>query len=216
MMFSTRTSVIVLLLGLALLLAILFRSFILDYLATPIALVLWVFWRLFRGIDQAIYWFLLIASTLVLGLVRLVHLLETPAISEPAPLLDSNATLARIHYWRDSIRLAYAITDDSNLLEQNLGRMLAESYVLGRPDATYFETYAALEAHQLPLSRPVYTFLFPADLPGTRGSFKQVLQAIWDVPRKQIRRWTGREEADYYQSLEQVIIFMESLTEQKL
>jgi hypothetical protein len=34
-----------------------------------------------------------------------------------------------------------------------------------------------------------------------------------DMPRKQIRRWTGREKAEYYQLLDQVLKFMESVME---
>lgn len=213
MTLSTRTTLVMLSFGLLLLSAILFRSFILDYLAPPIALVLWVFWRFVCTIDQTVYWFVLIMSALFAGLVHLVRVLEKQSVHEPTLPADYNATLERIRYWRDSVRLARL--GKFNILENHLGKMLAEIYTSQQPNAVYFEVYAALEAHHLPLPQPIDTFLFPAKPPGSRRPFRRILQTIWNWPPKQIRRWTGREVAEYYQSLEQVITYMEASLEQK-
>ncbi len=205
-----------LLVGLCLLLAILFRSFILEYLAAPFALVLWVFWRLLQSVDQTLYWILLILLALLAGLARLIRLLENKsAVLELTSQSGSSAVLERIHYWRESIRLACFRTTGSHTVENNLGKMVAEVYASQQPNIAYFEVYAALKEHQLPLPKPIDAFLFPSELPASGQSFKRVFLTIWDMPRKQIRQWTGREVADYYQSLEQVLTFIESSLEHK-
>ena len=65
----------------------------------------------------------------------------------------------------------------------------------------------------MPLPEPVYTFLFPAQSSGAKRSIKRMLRSLRDIPRRQIRRWSGREKAEYYQVLDQVLQFMESVME---
>lgn len=202
--------------GLVLLLAILFRAFILEYVAAPLALVLWVFWRLLQSVDQTVYWILLILIVLFAGLGRLIRLIENKAtVLGPTSRSDSKAILERVRYWRNAIRLASPGTAGPYTVEHHLGEMLAELYASQQPNATYFEVYTALKEHRLPLPEPIDAFLFPSEPTGSGRSFKQVLRTIWDMSRKQIDRWTGREVANYYRSLEQALTFMESSLEHK-
>ena len=91
--------------------------------------------------------------------------------------------------------------------------MLAAVYASKQLHVTQYEIYSALEQRQIPLPEPVYTFLFPAQSSGAKRSIKQMLRSLRDIPRKRIRRWTGREKAEYYQLLDQVLEFMESVME---
>lgn len=216
MRVSARTSQMILLVGLCLLLAVVFRSFILEYLAVPIALVLWVFWRFLQSIDQTTVWILLILLALLVGIIRLLRLLERKlTIWEPTSQFVSSAVLERIHYWRESIRFALPRTTGPHTVEHHLGKMLAELYASQQPNAAYYEVYTALKEHQLPLPRPINAFLFPPEPPASEHPIKRILLAIRDMPRKQIYRWTGREVADYYRSLDEVLTFMESSLERK-
>jgi hypothetical protein len=213
MKFSRRTSLLMLLAGLILFGGILLRSVILDNLVTPIALVAWAVWRVLQSVDQTFYWGLLTLSALLMGLVRLVRLTEAPIGLEQTSPPDSNATLERIDYWRTSIRLTGLETSKSNILEHNLAEMLAALYASQQSQTPSFEIYNALKRRQRPLPETIYAFLFGAESSSSRRSIKQILQAIGDMPRRRIRRWTGRETAAYYQSLEQVLTFMESSLE---
>jgi len=215
MKISRRTSLIIFLLGLFLFLGILFPSFVLDNFATPIALVLWLFWRILRSVDQAIYWGLLVLSISICAFVRLFRWAQEPATFEQTSPSDPNATLERINYWRTSIQLKRIETSKSYILEHNLANMLVTLYASKQHEATAFEIYTALKLRQMPLPDPIYTFLFPAEPSGSKRSFKHILQTIRDIPRKRIRGWMGREAAEYYHSLEQVITFMESTLENK-
>jgi hypothetical protein len=215
MKISWRTFLIISILGLFFLVGLLFPSFILDNFVTPIALVLWLFWRILQSVDQEIYWVLLIISAAVYFFIRLSRLIEESPTIEQIPPPDSNAMLERINYWRTSIRLTVIETSTSYILEHNLGKMLAALYASRQSEAVLFEIYDALKLRQMPLPEPIYAFLFGAESSGSRRSVKQILHSLRDMPRKRIRRWTGREAAEYYQSLEQVLKFMESSLENK-
>ncbi len=71
MTFSRRAALVFLLLGSALLLGFFFRSFLLDNFIRPVALVFLLLLRTVQSVDQQVYWYLLIASAVLLGRSRL-------------------------------------------------------------------------------------------------------------------------------------------------
>lgn len=213
MKISRRTTIILSLLGAFILLGIVFPPLILDYLVTPLALVLWVIWRVLQSVDQAIYWILLIFSAVAYALLRAYRSAQATADLGYTPASDPNSAMAAFNYWRVAIRVAGDETGKHNTLEHDLGHMLATIYAAKQPRVAQFEIYDALKLRQMPLPENVYTFLFGNEVAGSKRSVKQILHSLWDMPRKRIRRWTGRETADYYQSLEQVLKFMESVLE---
>jgi hypothetical protein len=212
MRFSSRLSLLILLLGFFFFLGILFRSYLLDYFVTPVAVVLLVFWRIVLSVHQAIYWGILIFSASFYALLRLSQ--RPVALEQTSPPL-SNATLDNINYWRTSILLTLDEIEKPNVLRRNLGTLLAEIVASKQPGTTQFEIYDALKLHQIPLPEPIYAFVFPVEPSPSRRSFKQVLQSIQQTPSKWVRRWTGRDVAEYYQSIQDVLAFMESSLEIK-
>ncbi len=214
MKISRRLAVVLFLLWFLILPALLFPSFIQDNLITPVALVLLLFWRILQSIDQAIYWLVLVLLALGYFFFRLSHWAQGPVVPESASS-DSNATLERISYWQTAIRAGGIETNKSSTLVHDLGMLLAAEYASRRPESVRFEIYDDLKRRQIPLPGPIHAFLFPVESSGSRRSLKQILRNLRDLPRKRIRRWTGRETAEYYQSLEQVLTFMESELEIK-
>jgi hypothetical protein len=211
---SRRTVLIItFILGLFLLVGFSFPSFVEDNFITPIALVLWLCWRILQSIDQQIYWLALILAVVFYFLIRLYRWAQGGDTFEQTQSPDSNPALEKISYWRTSIRLTGFKIDPSNSLERNLAKMLAALYASQQLHVAPHEVYSALERRQMPLPDPVYTFLFPAQSSGAKRSIRQILRTLRDIPRKQIRRWTGREKAEYYQLLDQVLEFMESVME---
>jgi hypothetical protein len=190
-----------------------FPSFIQDNFIMPIALVLLLGWRILRSVDQQVYWIALIFAVVIYCLIHLYRWVYGVDTFEQTQSLDSSAALEQIGYWRTSIRLTDYKIDRSNILEHNLAKMLAAVYASKQLHVTPYEIYSALEQRQIPLPEPVYPFLFPAQSSGAKRSIKQMLRNLWDIPRKRIRRWTGREKAEYYQLLDQVLEFMESVME---
>ena len=205
--------IIAFILALFLLVGFSFPSFIQDNFILPIALVLWLCWRILQSIDQPIYWLALILAVVFYFLIRLYRWAQGADTFEQTQSLDLNAALEQIRYWRTSIRLTDFKIDRSNILEHNLAKMLAAVYASKQLHVTQYEIYSALEQREMPLPDPVYTFLFPAQSSGAKRSIKQILRSLRDIPRKRIHRWTGREKAEYYQLLDQVLNFMESVME---
>jgi hypothetical protein len=211
---SRRTVLIIAaILGLFLLVGFSFPSFVQDNFITPIALVLWLCWRILQSVDQQVYWVALIFVVVIYSLIRLYRWVLGMDTFEQTQSLDSNAALERISSWRTSILLTGFQIDSSNRLGRNLANMLADLYASKQLHVAPHEIYSALEQRQMPLPEPIYTFLFPAQSSGAKRSIKQILYNLRDIPRKQIRRWTGREKAEYYQLLDQVLKFMESVME---
>ncbi len=210
MKITRRTSLIIILLGLSLLLGILFHSFILDNIIKPVAVLLWVFRRILLSVNQEIYWGVLIFLALVIAFVRWPR--SAPAQESPH-LSDSNATLIEINSWRTSIWMTSNEIDKFNILKQNLGWTLASLYASNQPGKALWEIYEALKQQQISLPPPIYDFLFRGQPAGRKRSFRQMIQMIRRAPGKWISRWTGRDQAGYYRSIEAVLTFMESLEE---
>jgi hypothetical protein len=217
MKISRRTTLIFLLLALLLFLGILFRSFILEDFVKPVALMFWFMWRVLLSVDQNIYWALLILLAFFYTFLRLnrwTNAIEQ-AVVERTPPADSNTTLENVNYWRTSILFSKDEVAKSNFLKRDLVRMLVMMYASKQPGTANLEIYDALSLHKIPLPEYIYSFLFPAAPSGTRRTLKQIMQTIWQLPGKWMRRWTGRDVAEYYQSIEEVLIFMESSMEIK-
>lgn len=216
MKISRRTILIVaFILGLFLLVGFSFPSFIQDNLITPIALMLWLCWRILRSFDEQVYWIALIFAVVFYSLIRLYRSAQAVDTFEQTQSPDSNAVLERMSYWRTSILLTGFEIDQSNRLGRSLANMLADLYASKQLHVAPHEIYSALEQRQMPLPEPIYTFLFPAQSSGAKRSVKQILRNLRDTPRRQFRRWTGREKAEFYQLLDQVLEFMESVMENK-
>jgi hypothetical protein len=211
MKVSRRTSVVILILVLLVLLGILFRTFILTNFVTPAALVLWVFWRVLQSVDQKVYWVGLIFAGSLYIFVRLTR--ETGE-AEKISWAEANATLENVRSWRISILMTRDESDRPNLLTNNLRSVLSAIYAVKQPDVIPYRIYDALNAHQIPVPHRIYNFLFQAKPSGKR-SLRQVLESIRGLPVKWYRHWIGRDVVEYYQKIEEVIDFMESLMENK-
>ena len=214
MKISRRTVLtIAFILGLFLLVGFSFPSFVQDNFITPLALVLLLCWRILQSVDQQVYWIALIFAVMMYALIRLYRSILGSDTFEQTQSVDLNAALEQIRNWRTSIRLTDFKIDRSNILAHNLATMLAAVYASKQLHITQYEIYSALEQREMPLPEPVYTFLFPAQASGAKRSIQQTLRSLRDIPRQRIRRWMGREKAEYYHLLDQVLKFMESVME---
>ena len=209
---SQRILLVFLILGLLLCLGILFRDFILDNLVRPISLLLWILQRVLQSVDQNVYWGVLLFAGLIFVLLRLGR---GPTIEERTPPPDTFSALENVKYWRTAIMVTHDETTEVNVLKRYLGKMLATAYAVREPGRANLEIYNALKLRQIPLPEPVYTFLFPGSLPASGKTFRQVLQSIRQAPRRWAHRWSGRDLQEYYQSIEEVLAFIESTLEVK-
>jgi hypothetical protein len=206
-----RRVLILALVGLLLLLAFLFRAFLLENLVRPLALVLWMIWQFFLSFDQRVIWSLLIFAVLIYLSIRLSR--QALADNKPALAPDAHLTLANIEYWRTFILLTADEKAQINILKQNLVEMLVAMYTARQPDTPLWEVTEALRQRQIPLPDNIYTFLFPSRPVTGRLSSRQVLQNLRRLPARWFRPWSGRAVAEYYRSIDEVLTFMEASLE---
>jgi hypothetical protein len=212
MKVSRRTSLTIILIVLLVCLGVLFRAFLFTNVVRPLALVLWLFWQILLSFDQRVTWGLLLFAAVVYVFIRVVQRLT--AGEEPPPPA-SNVTLEKIHYWRLSMRLTAENVGKANLLKNNLKRMLASLFTSKQTEAPYWEIEDALRYRRIPLPEPVHAFLFPEPPREGRRSLWEILESIRKVLVKWARRRSGRATAEYYESIEEVLTFMESAMEIK-
>jgi hypothetical protein len=209
---SRRAAWLVLLLGVGLLVAILFHSFLLDNVVVPVATLFWLLWRLVQSVHQALYWGLVIAAAgavVVYRLLRALMALETTLESAPETILKSVA------YWRTWVEMSDPESQTAHAFQRELSQMLANMYAAREPEPDFRRLREALRLGQLSLPPRVYAFLFPDQASPAEQPWRQTLRRWAGMPRKWIRRATGREKADYRQVVGEMIAFMESLMEIK-
>ena len=210
-----------LLMGFLLSLGLLFQQFFLTHLILPVATVFWLLLRIFvLSIDQQIYWWMLISLVVFLAIHRISW---GPETIEPYQDPGSNQTLDSVDHWRNSILSNVHETGENHMLKRELMWLLASMVSSRQKGSAHFEIKDALKAHQIPLPEHVYAFLFSNEPEESRQpffhnpvrTFKQILQSIRRSTQKKIRRWTGREAAEYYQAIDEVLTLMESTLEIK-
>ena len=199
--------------GVGLFLAILFRGFIFANFVMPIALVLWLLWRVVLSGHQALYWGLLIMAAGCLALYRLAQVAAAAEEVFPPPALDTLSM--SIGFWQTSIRSTSTDSVVPFTLKRSLVRLLVNIHASRNPDAKAFELFEALRLRQMPLPARVYAFLFPEEVAEAKPSWKRRLQQLAEKPGQWIRRWTGRDRVEYYQALEETLALMEGLLEIK-
>ncbi len=210
---SGRLTLALLLLGMILLAGVLLRAVLLEYVVTPIALLLLYIWRIITSVDQEVYWGALVFAALVYGAYEIFQRRKKrPAALQTAPS-DNNATLENVGYWRAMILITRDEIEKPNILRREMGKMVASMLAAKFGGVSPVDTINALKQRQIPLPEPVYAFLFPDESPRPRRTFQQALQALWQAPRNWIRRWTGRDWAEYQETIEKVIAYMETSME---
>jgi hypothetical protein len=218
---TSRYPLIFLLVGLLVFLGLVFQQALLAYLVLPIATVVWLLLRIFvLSVDQQAFWALLIV---VIVLMTVLRLLGRPEWIEQSHVPVSNPVLNRASSWQDSILANIHYTGESNTAKQNLISLLASIKSSRQPGAGEYETRKALKRRQVDLPEPIYAFLFADEpVPPAQSFFahpaavvQRKLESVRMAPRKWIRRMSGRETAEYYQAIDQVLTLMEISLEMK-
>jgi hypothetical protein len=210
---SQRVILVCLLAAIPLLAGLLFWPFILSNIIKPTALVVWLLLRiLVLSIDQKYYWYALI-FVVVLFLFRVLsHARETDQLDV---YLETNATLDNIEYWRVRFASNSHNVWDEKTLKRDLLHLLVSCYASNQNTSNNFDTYQALEQGEVPLPEHIRDFLFSQEPRKPDHSIKSFFGSIWETPRKWIHRWTGKEKAEQYQRIAEILSFMETSLEIK-
>jgi hypothetical protein len=213
MNISRRVAISLFLAAIILLAVLLFWPFVLNDVLKPIAMVAWLFLRIFvLSIGQRYYWIAIIFVALVF-LYRFLSQSKIPLPAEES--FHSNEILNTIQYWR----IRFSLTDNSNRQEKSLKRelvdLLVSLYAAKQRGASNYAIRSAMERSQIPLPENIHTFLFPEERQESRSFLRKLIQSIPKTPRKWIRQWTGKETAERYRMIEEVLSFLETALEIK-
>lgn len=191
-------------------LGLLFWPFVLNNIIQPTALVLWLLLRiLVLSIHQKYFWYAVIFAA-VLVLLRILR--QTPTQLPSQASFETNSTITNISYWRGLFLYSgQDVLEDKNLKRQ-LTHLLTALSALRQGASNDFRMYDALQLGTIPLPENIHTFLFPPE-PASGGPLKKFFRSIRRIPRRWIRQWTGREKAEHYQMIDEVLNFIETTLE---
>lgn len=213
MNISKRVVLSLLIAAILLFFAMLFWPFVVTNIIQPVALVLWLLLRiLVLSIDQKFFWYAVIFAAFMI-LLRVLR----PEKSDPSPetYQETNATLIRIGYWHGLFVYDGQTIHDQKSLKRELTYLLTSLYASRQGTSNYFRVQEALQRGKIPLPEHICTFLFPPEPPRSGGPIKRFLRSIRKTVQIWIHRWTGKEKAEHYQTIEEVLRFMETSLEMK-
>jgi hypothetical protein len=213
MKISRRIVSIILFSSIILLVGMLFSQFIFTNIIQPTSLATWVLLRIFvLSIDQKYYW----GAIIFLVAIFLFRLLpQDQTVIESEYILDSNATIKTVEYWRTLFTLTGHGLHDEGTLKRELIHLLLSLYASKQRTSTNFILYDALQKGELPLPEHIHAFLFPDQIKQSNWSLEKLMQSIRTALLKRMRRWSGQEIAEHYRMVDEVLCFMEKSMEIK-
>ena len=209
---SPRVAWLLFLSGAALLLGLLFRTFLIEEVVVPVATMMLMLWRLLLSVHQALYWGAVIALALGLAFLRL-HRGAGRGETPPGSGLDSSPK--SIDYWRLPLELADSEDPAYAGLKSELRHILISVSAVNQPGTAPFAVFEALRLRRLPLPDPLHRFLFGNQADPKEQTWRKWARELAAAPGRWLRRWTGRDKAAYFKSVEATLTFLESMMEIK-
>jgi hypothetical protein len=210
---SRRMVLLIFLALVILLVGMLFWPFILNTIINPISLVIWLLLRIFvLSLDQQFYWGLIIFSALVF-IFRLLP--SGQPANSPEDSENTNAALQSIAAW-NSIFISIGSTNwREKTLKRELVHLLLSLYANKKHTSADFELYEDLKNGKLPIPEHIHNFLFPEKPPKPGSSLRKWFHAVRNIFRDRINRWSGKETAQHYRMIDEILEFMETSLEMK-
>jgi hypothetical protein len=146
-------------------------------------------------------------------LFRLLPQDQTAVQSEN--FIESNATIRTIEYWRILFNLTGGRIQDEETLKRELIHLLLSLYASKQRTSTNFKLYDSMQRGEVPLPEHIHTFLFPAEPEKSKRPLQKIMQSVRNAPHKWFQRWTGRETAECYRMIDEILCFMEKSMEIK-
>ncbi|HEX7556806.1 MAG TPA: hypothetical protein VF338_09295 [Leptolinea sp.] len=201
----------ILFVSILLLLGMLFWPFIFKEIITPISLVAWLFLRIFvLSIDQKFYWGAIIFVVFIF-LFRFIPKEEIPIQSGDA--MESNEMLRTIDYWSRLFTLNSNDLQNEKAFRRELVRLMVAMYASKQRTSANFGLYGVLERGDIPLPEHIHSFLFKDDSKDSGHTVDRLIRSIRQTPQKWINRWTGREKAEYYRMINEILSYIETSLE---
>ena len=210
MNISRRVVLSFLVAAIVLFLGMLFWPFIVTNIVKPTALVLWLLLRiLVLSIHQKYVWYGVVFAAFIV-LVRLLPRKQSDIQLDTHQ--ETNTTMINIGYWRGLFIYNGQNVRDEKPLKRELTHLLTSLYASKQSTSNHWGIHEALQQGKLPLPGNIHTLLFSQE-PVSGGPLKTFFRSIRETPRRWIRQWTGQEETEHYQMIDEVLNFMETSLE---
>lgn len=186
-------------------LIVIFRSFLMAYIFEPVALLCWVVWRIVSGVDQNIYWIVLIVICIILVIRLIFYKNDKP------PNSAYNYTykpLNRVEYWQTIIMDSDLGKNESEYLQDSMKELLITvTTQVERSDPTDSEEMIVKGSASLPLAAQEY--LFPSRRKHGRFSIHHQPNIKFLVPTW-LRRWTRKFIHQDHSLVDEILRWMET------
>jgi hypothetical protein len=126
---------------------------------------------------------------------------------------EINTTIMNIGYWRVLLTYNGQNVRDEKALKRELTYLLTSLYASKQSTSNNFGIHDALQQGKIPLPKNIHTFLFPQEPPVPDGLPRKFFRSIQKALRKWMDQWTGREKAEHFQMIDEVLNFMETSLE---
>lgn len=206
MKYLQNNRCLVLVLGLFLGFAIIFRTFLIANIFEPITVLVWAAWRSVSSVHQNIYWIILVLICSI-PVIRLIPFRRNTSVSA---YRDGYSPINRVEDWLTLMKNASLGMAETEYLRDNLKRLLISVQQLERFPAMKLDQIAVQEAASLSLA--VHRFLFPTKEKDKMPSNDFRLQLLFLTP-KWFRRWAGKVFQIDNSAIEETLIWMESRME---
>jgi hypothetical protein len=196
-------------LGLCLAFAAIFPSWFLSYVLKPLAISLWLTWRLVMSVDQNVYWTLLLLVCAAWAIVVLTQSFgEVPAApksSAPPPVE------AHVAGWQALLQDAFQTSDGDQALQTRLLRLLAA--IIGIPEGLDIaELEHALTLQRIAVPRAVHDYLFFAP-GGAARARSRLLGRLFSSAALYFRGLSRRPAPSNSAAIDELLRWMESMME---
>ena len=194
------------------LLGIFFRAFLFENIIQPIYILILLIYQLLISVDQKTWWILFSLSILLYVFYRWV---QQPSVSQLTPTDRKNVIMQRINYWQTSLHLTRDEIDQPNELRKDLIYIMADVYAQQYNNLNTYEIKSGLRNGHIPLPHHIHAFLFPeieSSLISNPTTNKNKVRTALNSWYKKVTRQNVKE---YYRSIEEVLVYIESILEKK-
>jgi hypothetical protein len=182
-----------------------FRSFLMNYIIEPIALLFWAVWRIISSVDQNLYWIALI----VICAILVLRMIPSEKDSPPSPsYLYTYKPPNRVEYWQTIIDESKLGKHKSEYLRNRIKElMMTVISQVEQPATTELDEIVAAGIPSLPPEAREY--LFPSNGEDGTSSIKDQLNPNVFLPRW-LRRWRSKYIHQNNAMLDEVLTWMET------
>ncbi len=205
MKIASRFTLFIFILCLIVFVGLVFSGWVVPNIVEPAAQTIWLFLRVFiLSTAQVYYWVLLGLAVVILVSFRLRRI--KPA-AQPEGQTVRNEAVENLKNWQDVLVSSQHATSGQGIARDKLLRMVVDHYSNRQIETNQGDIVRSLEQRRLPLPDSVHNYLFTSETVTTDGTFPQVIRRyIYRLSR----RFTGKDEAEFNQMIDELVDFLKT------